>query len=205
MPSGKIKRYSGALIAFGFIGLSAVTNFSFSFEIARTPYLACIYGAFGILATLANAYIPLRILDAYEAGRKSVVALGVLFFTVSVTVSLVYAVGFASTIRDQGAAGQAALSANLQTTEDQLRDALTASKPNARRIDELREQIKTYRTRGALKSDDAQSTTLEAIGIPNARYYVRLLFAIFVELGSALMLFIAFTDTSKSTIPRSRA
>src|SRR5262249_18335734 len=138
IPSGKIKRYCGALIAFGFISLSAVTNFTFSFEIARTPYLACIYSAFGILATLANAYIPLRIFDAYEAGRKSVVVLGVLLLTISVAVSLIYALGFASTVRDQASADQAALTANLKTTEDQLKDALNTPKPNAKRIDQLR-------------------------------------------------------------------
>jgi len=205
MPSGKVKKFVGFLIAAGFIGLSALSNLSFAFQVARDPYLACIFGAFGIVATFTNAYIPLRILDAYDAGRKSVIVIGTLLFIVSVTVSLVYALGFASTFRDNGAADQAALSANLKTTEDQLRDALKAPRPNAKLVNEYREQIKKYRTVGALKSDDAQATTLEALGIPNARYWVRLLFAIFVELGSALMLFIAFADTTKRTIPRSRA
>ena len=53
-------------------------------------------------------------------------------------------------------------------------------------------------------NEDAQATALEALGIPDGRYYISLLFALLVEVGAALGLFIAFADTHKRTIPLSQ-
>jgi hypothetical protein len=53
---------------------------------------------------------------------------------------------------------------------------------------------KAYRERGAMKQDDPQSAALEILGITDGRYYLTLLFALLVEVGSALGLFIALAD-----------
>jgi hypothetical protein len=202
--SSGTRKYAGALIAYGFIIISAASNFLFAFSLARTLYLALVYGAVGVLTTLANAYIPLRMLDAYDSNRKSVIVAGSCLLPFCIAFSLASAFGFAASVRDHGTSDQAALGANYKTTIAQLKDAESAQKPNAKRIEELRNEIKTYRLKGAMKSEDAQATALEALGIPDGRYYISLLFALLVEVGAALGLFIAFADTHSPTIPRSR-
>ncbi len=202
--SSGARRYAGALIAYGFIIISAASNFLFAFSLARTLYLALVYGAVGVLATLANAYIPLRMLDAYDSDRKSVIIAGSLLLPFCIAFSLASAFGFAASVRDRGTSDQAALAANYKTTMAQLKDAESAQKPNARRIEELRNEVKAYRLKGAMMNDDAQATALEALGIPDGRYYISLLFALLVEVGAALGFFIAFADTRMRTIPLSQ-
>jgi hypothetical protein len=170
------------------------------------PYISGVLGFIGILATFLNAYIPLRMLDGFLARRTSLIAIGLGVLAFSVTFSLLSAFGFAASARDKGSSDKAALSANYRTTLAQLKDAeaVTGKKRNQRAIDALREEIKRYRTAGAMQSDDPQAAALEALGIKDGRFYISLLLALLVEVGSAFGLYIAFADTTIRTIPRSR-
>ena len=198
-------RYAGTFIAYGFIAISAASNFLFAFSLTRSGYLAFVYGSVGVLATFANALIPLRILEAYDAGRRSVIAAGCALLPFCIAFSLVSALGFAASVRDRGTSDQAALSSNYKITQKQLQDAERAAKPDKRRIEELRNELKAYNIKGAQKQDDAQAAALDSIGIPGGRYWISLLFALLVEVGAALGLFIALADLEKPSIPRSRA
>ncbi len=188
-------RYVGHLIAYGFIGISAASNFLFAFSLARAPLLAAVYGMVGVLATFANAYIPVRLLQAWDTKRWSVFVAACPLLVACSLFSVTSALGFASAVRDRGTSDQAALSENYKTTLAQLRDEEAKKRKDAARIEQLREQIKTYRINGAMKSDDVQAAALEAIGIPDGRYWISLLFALLVEIGAATGLFIAFADT----------
>ena len=58
----------------------------------------------------------------------------------------------------------------------------------------MRHELKSYRERGALQQDDPQSAALQIIGITDGRYLLTLLFALLIEVGSALGLIIAMSD-----------
>lgn len=198
-------RYAGTLIAYGFIAISAASNFLFAFALAGSPHIAFVYGTVGVLATFANAYIPVRMLQAWDAKRHSVLIAGAALLLPCIAFSIASALGFAASVRDRGTSDQAALTANYRITQKQLQDAETAQRPNQKRIEELREQLKTYNVKGAQKQDDPQAAALAALGIADARYYINLLFALLVEMGAALGLFIALADLNTPSIPRSRA
>lgn len=190
-------------IGYGFLIVSAVANFLFAFSLGRTFYLALVYGSVGVLATLANAVVPLRMLQAWDARRKSVLAAGAVLLPLCIAFSLASAMGFAATMRDKGTADQAALSGNYKTTLAQLADAEAKSRTpqNEKRIETLRNDIKSYRQKGAMRSDDPQSAALEILGITDGRYWFTLLFALLVEVGAALGLFIALADTEPAAKP----
>lgn len=198
-------RYVGTFVAFGFIGISAASNFLFAFSLARSPLLAAVYGSVGVLATLANAYIPIRMLEAWDCGRKSVLACGAVLLLPCMLFSIVSALGFASSVREVGTAEQAALSANYALTQKQLADAESAKKPDPKRIDELRNELKRYNVSGAQRAADPQAATFAAFGIQDARYYINLLFALLAEMGAALGLFIVYADLKRGSIPTSLA
>ena len=183
-------------IGYGFLVVSAVANFLFAFSLGRTFYLALVYGSVGVLATLANAVVPLRMLRAWDARRISVLVAGGVLLPLCIAFSLASAMGFAASMRDKGTADQAALSANYKMTLVQLKDA--EAKPrtpqNEKRVEALRNDIKTYREKGAMRSDDPQSAALEILGITDGRYWLTLLFALLVEVGAAVGLFIALAD-----------
>ncbi len=190
-------------IGYGFLIVSAVANFLFAFSLGRTFYLALVYGSVGVLATLANAVVPLRMLQAWDARRLSVLVAGSVLLPLCIAFSLASAMGFAATMRDKGTADQAALSANYKTTLAQLKDAEAKSRtpPNEKRIEVLRNNVKTYREQGAMRSDDPQSAALEMLGIVDGRYWLTLLFALLVEAGAGLGLFIALADTEPVSKP----
>ncbi len=192
-----------AAIGYGFLVVSAVANFLFAFSLGRTFYLALVYGSVGVLATLANAVVPLRMLQAWDARRISVLVAGSVLLPLCITFSLASAIGFAATMRDNGTADQAALSANYKTTLAQLKDTEARSRTpqNEKRIELLRNDIKSYREKGAMRSDDPQSAALEILGITDGRYWLTLLFALLVEVGAAVGLFIALADTEPTRKP----
>ncbi len=194
---------AAAAIGYGFLIVSAVANFLFAFSLGRTFYLALLYGSVGVLATLANAVVPLRMLQAWDARRFSVLVAGGVLLPLCITFSLASAMGFAASMRDRGTADQAALSANYKTTLAQLRDAEAKIRTpqNERRIDALRNDIKSYREKGAMRSDDPQSAALEILGITDGRYWLTLLFALLVEVGAALGVFIALADRKSAPTP----
>ena len=89
-----------------------------------------------------------------------------------------------------------ALAQNYQTTLASLKDA--EAKPRTakseQRIEALRLEVKAYRERGAMMQADPQAAALEMFGIVDGRYYLTLLFALLIEVGSALGLFIALAE-----------
>ena len=188
---------TSALIAYGFLAASAIANFMFAFTLGKTPLLAFVYGGVGVLATIANAVIPLRMLQAWDGRRYSVIAAGALFLPLCMAFSLTSTIGFAASVRDKATAEQAALSQNYQTTLAMLKDAEAKPKSakSGQRIEDLRLELKDYRERGALKQDDPQSAALEILGLTDGRYYLTLLFALLIEAGSALGLFIALAES----------
>jgi len=187
---------AAAAIAYGFLAASAIANFIFAFTLGKTLLLAFVYGSVGVLATAANAVIPLRMLQAWDVRRYSVLAAGAAFLPLCVVFSLTSAMGFAASLRDKATAEQAALSQNYKTTLAMLKDVEARPKTSKmeKRIEALRLEVKAYRERGAMKQDDPQSAALEILGITDGRYYLTLLFALLVEVGSALGLFIALAD-----------
>ena len=94
-----LARAAGAIAA-GFLTASAIANFLFAFALAKSPLLAVVYGSVGVLATAANAVIPLRMLQAWEARRMPVLVAGALFLPVCIAFSLASAIGFAASVRD---------------------------------------------------------------------------------------------------------
>ena len=114
---------AAAAIAYGFLAASAIANFMFAFTLGKTPLLAFVYGSVGILATAANAVIPLRMLQAWDGRRYSVIVAGAVFLPLCVVFSLTSAIGFAASVRDRATAEQAALAQNYQTTLAMLKDA----------------------------------------------------------------------------------
>ena len=99
-------------------------------------------------------------------------------------------------MRDKATAEQAALSQNYKTTLTMLKEveAKPRTPKTEQRIEALRLEVMAYRERGAMKQDDPQSAALEVLGITDGRYYLTLLFALLIEVGSALGLFIALAD-----------
>lgn len=184
------------VIAAGFLTASAITNFMFALALAKSPLLAGVYGCVGVLATAANAVIPLRMLQAWEIKRIPVLVAGAILLPLCIAFSMTSAMGFAATVRDTSSADRAALSQNYKTTLTMLKE-LEARPRKAKieqRIEALRLEVKSFRERGALLQDDPQSAALQIIGITDGRYVLTLLFALLIEVGSALGLIIAMTD-----------
>lgn len=193
---------AAAAIAFGFLATSAIANFMFAFTLAKSPLLSFVYGGVGILATAANAVIPLRMLQAWDVRRTSVLVAGALLLPLCIAFSLTSAIGFAASVRDKATAERGTIAQNYQTTLAMLKDL--EAKPRTPkiepRIEALRLEVIAYRERGALLQEDPQSAALEMLGLADGRYYLTLLFALLVEVGSALGLFIALAD-AKRTAP----
>ena len=187
---------AAAVIACGFLAASAIANFLFAFTLGKTLLLALVYGSVGVLATAANAVIPLRMLQAWDARRTSVLVAGAAFLPLCIVFSLTSAMGFAASVRDNAVAEQAALSQNFETTLAMLKDleAKPRTPKTEPRIEALRLEVKAYRARGAMKQADPQSAALAMLGISDGRYYLTLLFALLIEAGSALGLFIALVE-----------
>src|SRR5207249_9330100 len=110
---------------------------------------------------------PLFLLRAWDARRYSVLAAGAALLPLCIAFSLVSAMGFAASVRDRSTAEQAALAANYKTTLTQLSDleAKTRTLRIEQRIEALRQAVKAYRERGAMRADDPQAATLAAFGI----------------------------------------
>lgn len=107
--------------------------------------------------------------------------------------------GFAASVRDKTSAERAALTQNYRTTLASLK-ALEAKPRTAKtepRIEALRREVKSYRDRGALQHDDPQLTALAIFGITDGRTVLTLLFALLIEVGSALGLFFALADIKR--------
>lgn len=187
------------VIACGFLAASAIANFMFAFTLARSPLLAFVYGAVGVLTTAANAVIPLRMLHAWDVRRYSVLAACAALLPLCVVFSLTSAMGFAASVRDKATAERVALAENYKSTLAMLKDleAKPRTPKSELRIEALRLELITYRERGALQLDDPQAAALEVLGITGGRYYLTLLFALLVEVGSALGLFIALADVKR--------
>ena len=113
---------AAGVIAAGFLAASAITNFMFAFALAKSPLLAGVYGSVGVLATAANAVIPLRMLQAWEAKRIPVLVAGAILLPLCIAFSLTSAMGFAATVRDTSSADRAALSQNYKTTLTMLKE-----------------------------------------------------------------------------------
>ena len=136
---------------------------------------------------------------AWDQRRTSVLAAGAALLPLCIVFSLTSAIGFAASVRDKASAERAALALNYQTTLAMLKDveAKPRTAKTEQRIEALRLEVKGYRERGALQRDDPQSAALEIFGIADSRYYLSLLFALLVEAGSALGLFIALADVKR--------
>jgi hypothetical protein len=193
-----LARAAGA-IAYGFLAASAIANFMFAFSLAKTSLLSFVYGSVGVLATAANAVIPLRMSQAWEARNASVLVAGAVFLPLCIAFSLTSAIGFAASVRDTSTADRAALTQNYKTTLAMLKDVEAKPKTakTEQRIEALRLEVKSYRERGALLQDDPQSAALQIFGLTDGRYYLTLLFALLIEFGSALGLFIALADVKR--------
>lgn len=190
---------AAAAIACGFLVASAIVNFMFAFTLASTPLLSLVYGSVGLLATAANAVMPLRMLQAWEVRRTSTLVAGAILLPLCIAFSLTSAMGFAATARDKATADRAALTQNYKTTLSMLQEleAKPRTPKSEQRIEALRHEVRSYRDRGALRQDDPQSETLRVLGIADARYVLTLLFGLLVEVGSALGLLIALADVTR--------
>jgi len=206
--SFSIRNYVGALIGLGFIAISCASNFLFASSLTATAHLAYVYGGVGVLATLVNAWLPLRLLDAWHARLVSVFLAGAVLFACTLGFSLVSALGFAATIRDTSFSDQAALSANYATVvkiAQELEALPKRTKQQQEALTKTRRELIAYREKGSMKVSDAQTEALAFFGIKDARWWVSFLFAVLVELGACFGLLIAFADTTRRSIPISKA
>lgn len=187
----------GASIGLGFVVISAASNWQFAHGLAAHEHQAVVYGAIGILSTLANAYLPIAINRAWNARRYGAIFASLILLPFCVAFSLASAMGFAATTRDRGTADQAAQAANYQTTMRSLRD-LEAQTPRTKQLQQkieiLRSEAKTYVTNGALKSADPQASALAALGLRDSQFFISLLFALLVEIGACVLLYVAFSS-----------
>src|SRR5262245_2063131 len=97
---------TGAIVAVGFLGASAVANYMFGASLGRTPWEATIYGSVGVLAVAMNALAPFYISWSLTAERRTTAtSIGILWL-LCLTYSTTSALGFAAQNREGTAVAQ---------------------------------------------------------------------------------------------------
>lgn len=197
--------YTGAAVSVGFLGASAVINYSFGFRMGRSLVEQHTLGLVAILAVAMNALCPFYIQWARNrAGRAS----AVLLWSLCVAYTIASAIGFAAENTAEATGIRAAQHDNLKTVQAMLDDELAKKKRDSRRVTQLRERIMAYRDKGASIEPDNQARLIARIvRLPTAtvRTGLIILFAFLIEIGAALGLYISLAHLEHTPADPSKA
>ena len=196
---------AGALISAGFLCASSLANYSFGVSLGRSFWEGQLYGFVGVLAVAMNVVAPFFMSWSISAKRKSTAAAIGLLWAVCLTYSTTSALGFAAQNRETVAQSREVSRDAYDDVRRELLD-LEARRQSARgkdrsaldtRIDDARQRLSRLRERRPAVVD-AQSTFLASLSFgliepQRVRQVLIALFALMVELGATLGLFVALS------------
>lgn len=204
---------AGAVVALGFLAGSAMANFMFGMSLGRTSTESLLFGSIGICAVGTNALCPFYLSWFSQASRRSAAAGTILLYVLCLIYSVTSAVGL-------GAQNREGVSTTRQVTRDAYEDTrrelldLENRRSNAKakdrsrldaRIDEVRKRLRPMQSTAPVPAD-AQSAFLSALifGLldpQNIRLALVALFALMVEVGATIGLFVALSHPSQQPTP----
>ena len=189
----------GVIAALGFIAASAYSNYLFSATIAATDNDLYLYRALAILAVTCNSLCPFFIKFNRRARNHLASTSALILWLFAVSYSLTAAFGLAASTREWSAnkiENTAQTTADIRAEIQDLRARKRTAKINAR-IDELTQKLET---KGETKTPDPQATFISQLTGQNTttiRMTLAALYAVFVELGAALLLYISLAHFHK--------
>jgi hypothetical protein len=196
---------AGALVALGFLGVSAVANFTFGESLGRTPWEATIYGTVGVFAVAMNALAPFYISWSLSASRRTVAVSIAFLWLLCLTYSITSALGFAAQNRESISTARQVTTDAYDDTRRELFD-LEARRQNAKprerremdnKIDDARKRLAGLREQKPAPAD-AQSSFLASLSFGlfdprQMRVALVTLFALMIEVGATIGLFAALS------------
>ena len=191
----------GVIAALGFIAASAYSNYLFSATIATTDNDLYLYRALAILAVTCNSLCPFFIKFNRRARNHLASSSALIMWLLAVSYSLTAAFGLAASTREWSAnkiENTAQTKADIRAEIQDLKARKRTAKINAR-IDELNQKLET---KGETKTADPQATFISQLTGQNTttiRITLAALYAVFVELGAALLLYISLAHFHKET------
>ena len=197
----------GVIAALGFIAASAYSNYLFSATIATSDADLHLYRALAILAVTCNSLCPFFIKFNRRARNHLASTSALIMWLFAVSYSLTAAFGLAASTREWSAnkiENTAQITADIRAEIQDLRARKRTGKINAR-IDELNQKLES---KGETKTPDPQATFISQLTGQNTttiRITLAALYAIFVELGAALLLYISLAHFHKETMNVTRA
>lgn len=207
---------AGAIIASGFLCASALANYSFGVSLGRSPGEAHLYGFVGVLAVAMNAVAPFFLSWSITAKRHPTAVAISLLWAICLLYSTTSALGFAAQNRETVAQSREASREAYDDVRRELldlesrRQSLRAKERTSfdAKIDDARQRLSRLREQRPAVVD-AQSTFLSSISFglvapSHVRRALVALFALMVELGATLGLFVALSHSPASPMPPSR-
>jgi hypothetical protein len=182
-------------------------------SLGRTFIESLLFGSIGVCAVGTNALCPFYLSWFTQASRRSAAAGTILLYVLCLTYSVTSAVGLAAQNRE-------GVSTIRQVTRDAYEDArrelldLERRRSNAKgkdgarldaRVDEVRRRLRTMQTTAPVPAD-AQSAFLSALTFglldpKNVRLALVALFALMVEVGATIGLFVALSHPPQQPAP----
>lgn len=200
---------TGAVVALGFLGASAVANYLFGASLGRSAWEAKLYGGVGVLAVAMNALAPFYLSWSVAASRRTTVAAIALMWALCLLYSLTSALGFAAQNREGTGLVQQISRDAYDDTRRELLDLETRRKSARgsdkerleRSIDETRVRLTRLRGQG-ISPPDAQSAFLASLLLGlfdphQIRQALAALFAVMVEVCATLCLFAAISPVAE--------
>lgn len=119
----------GWMVAFAFVGISAVINALFLSSLGRTVVEASVLAVLSVVADTAKAILPLLMMAAWRNGHRKTAGLGGSVFIALIGLSVMSGMGFAAMTRSAVAAGQdmTALEVNMTTSAIRRNEASLAA------------------------------------------------------------------------------
>ncbi len=204
---------AGAVIASGFLAASALANYAFGLSLGRSPWEAQLYGCVGVLAVAMNAVAPFFLAWSIAGRRRATAAAISLLWTTCLVYSTTSALGFAAQNRETVTQSREASREAYDDVRRELLD-LEARRQSVRgkervsldaRIDDVRLRLSHLREQRPAVAD-AQSAFLSFLSFgwvapSQVRHALVALFALMVELGATLGLFVAFSHVPSPSPP----
>ena len=204
---------AGAAVALGFLAGSAVANFMFGMSLGRTFIEGILFGSIGVCAVVTNALCPFYLSWFIQASRRSAVAGTMLLYALCLIYSVTSAVGLAAQNREGVTTAHQITRDAYEDTRRELLDLenrRSAAKGRERtrldaRIDDVRRRLRTLQSATPVPAD-AQSTFLSALSFglldpQRVRLTLVALFALMVEVGATIGLFVALSHPTQQPAP----
>lgn len=204
---------AGAVVALGFLAGSAVANYMFGFSLGRTSAESLLFGSIGVCAVAANALCPFYLSWFVQASRRSAAAGTMLLYALCLIYSVTSAVGLAAQNREGVTASRQITHDTYEDTRRELLDlenrrSTTKGKERSRldaRIDDVRRRLRTLQSAAPVQAD-AQSAFLSALTFglldpQRVRLALVALFALMVEVGATVGLFVALSHPPQQPAP----